>query len=147
MTLYEIAMPLLQIVANGETVMMALFTAYIDDYLGFEIFCSDFPMELFNLLRKNLQHSEDLRKALMDSGILEQGVNTYIGRTYEDYHMWYHFLDGTYAILKDTQLVKLLSADDRYVVEGLFNLWQKGEINEACWDNAFAKLSAESYSK
>lgn len=147
MTLYEIAMPLLQIVANGETVMMALFTAHIDDYLGFEIFCSNFPMEFFNLLRKNLQNSEDLRNALMDSGILEQGVNAYISRTYEDYHMWYHLLDGTYEILKNPQLVQLLSAGDRYVVEGLFNLWQKGEINENSWDAAFTKLSTESYSK
>ena len=130
MNLYEIFMPMLQLVANGETVMMALFTAYIDDYLGFEIFCSNFPMEFFNLLRKNLQNSEDLRNALMDSGVLEQGLNAYIGRTYEDFDMWYHFLDGTSVILKDPQLIKLLSAEDRYVVEGLFNLWQKGEINE-----------------
>ena len=140
MTIYDMVMPVLQLMANSETAMMALFTAYIDDYLGFEIFCSNLPHEFFNLLRDDLRKADGLCDALRDSKILEQGVEAYISRSFEDYHMWYHFLDGTAKILTDSELADMLASDDRCVAESLLALWEKGEINEENWNEAFVKL-------
>lgn len=147
MKVYDLAMPILQLISNGEVAMMALFTAYIDDYLGFEIFCNDLPLELFYILRGNIAESQDLRDALKDSGIIEQGLELYMDRAFEDCHMLYHFMDGEDAILKDPFLVDLLSSDDRYMLKDILKRWREGEINELNWEDIFTAICEERNSK
>lgn len=147
MRLYDLAMPVLQLIANGETAVMALFTAYIDDYLGFEIFCNDLPMELFNMLRSDTAESQDLRDALKDSGIIEQGLEIYIDKAFEDCHMLYHFMDGELTILKHSLLSDLLSNDDRRILEDLFKRWDDGVISDENWVDVLTEICTERASK
>ena len=147
MRVYDLAMPVLQLIANGETALMALFTAYIDDYLGFEIFCRDLPIDLFRILQGDVMEDQDLRDALKDSGILEQGLEIYIDKAFEDCNMLYHFMDGELTILKDPVLADLLSSDDRYALEDIFKRWQKGAIDDLNWENIYTVICEERNSK
>lgn len=144
MRIYDIAMPVLQLIANGEVAMMALFSAYIDDYLAYEIFCYELPIELFSILKNDVRESEDLRDALLDSNILEQGVCNFIWRSLEDFDMWFHFLDGTSKILKDPRLTKRLPDDDLYIASGLFARFKEGTLDRDNWDAVYRQLVAES---
>lgn len=140
-------MPVLQLIANVETAMMALFTAYIDDYLGFEIFCSNLPVEFFEILRDYMRESDELQRAVRDTSILKEGSMNYLHKAFEDYDMCYHFLDGTDTILMDPRLAGLLPNVDRYVAEGLFHLWKKGKLDEDSWNTAYEKLYYQSIKK
>ena len=140
MNLYEMALPIMKLMAMGETATMAIFTAYIDDVLGFEIFCSNLPVEFFEILRDDLRESDELQRAVRDTSILKEGSMNYLNKAFEDYDMWYHFLDGTDTILRDPQLAGLLPNVDRHVAEGLFRLWQNGKLDVDSWDTAFEKL-------
>lgn len=147
MNFYEMASSVMKLIAMGETATMAIFTAYIDDVLGYEIFCSKLPIELFEILRDDLRNSDELRRAARDSAILKEGALNYLYRAFEDYHMWYHFLDGTDTILRDPQIAGLLPDDDRYMAEGLFRLWQDGKLNDDNWGEVFEKLYQKSIKK
>lgn len=147
MKVYDLAMPVLQLIANGETAMMALFTAYIDDYLGFEIFCHDLPIDLYHMLRCDIAASQDLRDVLKDSGIIEQGLEIYIDKAFEDCHMLYHFMDGELTILKHPLLSELLSIDDRYMLEDMFKRWHEGTIDDLNWEDLLTEICEERNSK
>ena len=147
MNLYDMALPVMKWMAMGKTALMAIFTAYIDDVLGFEIFCRNLPVELFEILRDDLRESDELQRALRDTSILKEGSMNYLHKAFEDYDMWYHFLDGTDTILRDPGLVGLLPKADWYVAEGLFRLWQNGKLDEDTWDAALEKLYHQSIKK
>lgn len=143
MKLYETAMLVLQMIASSEVATMALFTAYINDRLGYELFCRELPLELFYMLRSDIEGYLELHDALKDSGILEQGVRHYIQRSLENYDMWVCFLDGTHTILTDTSLPNLLSSDALNIARGLFSAFKDGLVNEHSWDVCYHQLCAE----
>lgn len=147
MKLYETAMLVLQMIASGEVTTMALFTAYINDELGYDIFCEELPLNLFHMLQGKIKESQELRDVLKDSGILQQGIEIYIDRAFDDCHMLYHFMDGESRILKDPVLVSLLSDDDRCALEELFERWKDGTINNENWEDALTVICEERASK
>lgn len=140
MKLYETAMLLLQLIANNEVATMALFTAYIDDHLGFEIFCHDLPLDLFHILRGSVAESQDLRDALKDAGIIEEGLKAYIDKAFEDCHMLYHFMDGELTILKNPVFAELLSSDDRCTLQDMFKRWREGAIDDLNWEDRLTEI-------
>lgn len=144
MELYELAMPVLQLIASREVSVMALFTSYINDRLGYELFCRELPLELFYMLKSDIEGYLELHDALKDSGILEQGVRNYIQRSLENYDMWVCFLDGTRRILTNPCLPDLLSADALNIARGLFSAFEEGLVNEHSWDVLYQQLCAES---
>ena len=147
MKLYDITMPVLQMLANGEMATMALFTAYIDDYLGYDIFCSELPVELLYMLQKNIKESQELRDALKDSGVLKQGLKIYIDKAFEDCNMLYHFMDGESTILNDPVLYGLLSNGDRRILEDMFKSWDDGTICDENWEDILTEMCTERASK
>lgn len=144
---YETAMLVLQMIADNEIATMALFTAYIDDYLGFEIFCHNLPLDLFHMLRGSIAASQDLRDALKDTGIMEEGLDIYIDKAFEDCHMLYHFMDGELTILKNPVFAELLSNDDRCMLEDMFKRWQEGVIDDLNWEDRLTEICEERKSK
>ena len=140
MKLYETAMLVLQMIASGEVTTMALFTAYINDELGYEIFCGDLPLDLFHMLRSNIKDSVVLRDALKDSGVLQNGLEIYIDRAFDDCHMLYHFMDGDSTILNDPLLTGFLSNDDRHMLEDMFKLWDDGTICDENWEDILTEM-------
>ena len=147
MRLYDLAMLVLQMIASGEVTTMALFTAYINDELGYEIFCGDLPLDLFHMLRGNIKDSRDLRDALKDSGVLQKGIEMYIDKAFEDCHMLYHFMDGESTILNDPILSSFLSNDDRHILENLFKSWGDGTICDENWEDILTEMCTERASK
>ena len=147
MSIFDMVMPVLQLIANGERATMAVFTAYINDELGYDIFCEELPLNLFHMLHGKIKESQELRDVLKDSGILQQGIEIYIDRAFDDCHMLYHFMDGESRILKDPVLVSLLSADDRCALEELFERWKDGTINNENWEDALTVICEERASK
>lgn len=147
MNIYDMAMPVLQFIAKGEEALMALFTAYIGDELGYEIFCGDLPLDLFHMLRGNIKDSRDLRDALKDSGVLQKGIEMYIDKAFEDCHMLYHFMDGESTILNDPILSSFLSNDDRHILEDLFKHWDDGTICDENWEDILTEMCTERASK
>ncbi len=147
MKLYETAMLVLQMIASAEVTTMALFTAYINDELGYEIFCGDLPLDLFHMLRGNIKGSRDLRDALKDSGVLQKGIEMYIDKAFEDCHMLYHFMDGESTILNDPILAGFLSTDDRHILEDLFKHWDDGTICDENWEDILTEMCIERASK
>jgi hypothetical protein len=152
MNYLNMIMPVLCLIANDTLATMVLFTAYINDELGYEHFCYDysepwhhnvFAEEHFYTLCDTLRKSESIREALKDGGILKKGVNHYILGAMDDFDMWYHLLDGTHKILKDPVLVEQMPSDLRYVAVHLFNLCVAGELNDANWDDTLEKLRSE----
>ena len=147
MKLYETAMLVLQMIASGEVTTMALFTAYINDELGYEIFCGDLPRDLFHMLQARIKYSRDLRDALKDSGILQQGAEIYVEKAFEDCSMLYHFMDGASTILNDPILADTLSDDDRNMLAGMLKRWLDGTINEENWETILTEMCTERASK
>ena len=147
MKLYETAMLVLQMIASGEVTTMALFTAYINDELGYEIFCGDLPRDLFHMLQARIKYSRDLRDALKDSGILQQGAEIYVEKAFEDCSMLYHFMDGASTILNDPILSSFLSNDDRHILEDLFKHWDDGTICDENWEDILTEMCTERASK
>lgn len=147
MKLYETAMLVLQLIASDEVTTMALFTAYINDELGYDIFCGELPLDLFRMLQGNIKDSLALRDALKNSGVLQQGIEIYIDRAFDDCHMLYHFMDGESSILKDPVLADLLSCDDRCALEEMFEHWQDGTINNENWEDALTAICEQRASK
>lgn len=147
MKLYEIALSVMKLIAMGETATMAIFTAYIDDILGYEIFCSKFPIELFEILRDDLRKSDELQRVMRATNILERGLGIYIDKAFEDCHMLYHFMDGELTILKNPVLADLLSSDDRYMLEDMFKRWQEGAIDDRNWEDILTAICEERASK
>lgn len=147
MNIYDMAMPVLQFIAKGEEALMALFTAYIGDELGYEIFCGYLPLDLFHMLRGNIKDSRDLRDALKDSGVLQKGIEMYIDKAFEDCHMLYHFMDGESTILNDPILSSFLSNDDRHILEDLFKHWDDGTICGENWEDILTEMCTERASK
>jgi hypothetical protein len=70
----------------------------------------------------------------MKSGVIACGVQRYIRKALEDYHMFYHFLDGISRILLDPELTCMIPIRDRNLVRCLFGLWKSGVLNENNWD-------------
>ena len=147
MNLYETAMLVLQMIVSGEVTTMALFTAYINDELGYEIFCGDLPLDLFYMLQGNIKDSRDLRDALKDSGLLQHGVEIYVDAAFDNCHMLYHFMDGESAILHDPILSGFLSNDDRRILEDLFKRWDDGTICDENWEDILTEMCTERASK
>ena len=147
MKLYQTAMLLLQLIANNNAAAMALFTSYIDDYLGFEIFCPDLPLELYHTLRGSIAESQDLRDALKDAGIIEEGLKIYIDKAFEDCHMLYHFMDGELTILKNPVFAELLSSDDHHMLEDMFKRWREGAIDDLNWEDRLTEICEERKTK
>ena len=147
MKLYETAMLVLQMIASGEDITMALFTAYINDELGYEIFCGDLPRDLFHMLQGNIKDSRALCDALMDSGVLQKGLEIYIDKAFEDCHMLYHFMDGESTILNDPVLYGLLSNGDRRILEDMFKSWDDGTICDENWEDILTEMCTERASK
>lgn len=147
MELYETYMLVLQMIASGEVTTMALFTAYIDDELGYEIFCENLPPELFCMLQDNIKGSLALCEALMDAGLLQKGVEIYIDRAFDDCNMLYHLMDGECTILTDPILSGFLSNDDRSMLDDLFKRWNDGSICEENWEDIFTEMCRARASK
>lgn len=147
MELYETAMLVLQMIASGEATTMALFTAYINDELGYDIFCEDMPIDLFHMLQGNIKDSRALCDALKDSGVLQKGLEIYIDRAFDDCHMLYHFMDGESTILKDPILAGFLSNDDRRILEEMFKGWDDGTIDDENWEDILTEMCTERASK
>lgn len=147
MTIYDMVMPVLQLIANGDMATMALFTAYINDDLGYEIFCGNLPFDLFRMLQGDIKDSQDLRDALKDSGVLQKGLEIYIDKAFEDCHMLYHFMDGESTILKDPILSGFLSNDDCHILEDMFKLWDDGTICDENWEDILTEMCTERTSK
>lgn len=147
MNLYETAMLVLQMIVSGEVTTMALFTAYINDELGYEIFCGDLPLDLFRMLQGNIKDSSVLCDALNDSGVLQKGLEIYIDKAFEDCHMLYHFMDGESTILHDPILSGFLSNDDRRILEDLFKRWDDGTICDENWEDILTEMCTERVSK
>ena len=99
------------------------------------------------MLQGNIKDSQDLRDALKDSGILQQGVEIYIDKAFEDCHMLYHFMDGEDTILKDPVLIDFLSNDDRYMLEDMFKGWRVGVIDDLNWEDILTNICKERNSK
>ena len=147
MKLYDQVMPVLQLIENSETATLALFTAYINDQLGYEIFCGDLSPELFDVLQDDIKDYQELRDALNDSGIIQQGAEIYIDKAFEDCNMLYHFMDGVSTILNDQTVLNFVSDDDRHMLECIFELWREGTICEKNWEDVFAAMCTERASK
>lgn len=147
MNLYETAMLVLQLIARSEVTTMALFTAYINDILGYEFFCDNLPLDLFYMLQGNIKDSRALCDALKDSGVLQKGLEIYIDKAFEDCHMLCHFMDGESTILHDPILSGFLSNDDRYMLEDLFKRWDNGTICDENWEDIFTEMCTARASK
>ena len=147
MKLYETAMLLLQLMANNDVATMALFTAYIDDNLGFELFCNDLPLDLFHMLRSSIAESQGLRDALKDTGIIEAGLKIYMNKAFEDCDTLYHLMDGELTILKNPIFAELLSNADRCRLESMFKGWREGVIDDDNWEDRLTEICEERNSK
>lgn len=147
MSIFDMVMPVLQLIANGERATMAVFTAYINDELGYDIFCEDMPLDLFHILQGDIKDSLVLRDALKDSGVLQKGLEIYIDKAFEDCHMLYHFMDGESTILNDPVLYGLLSNGDRRILEDLFKSWDDGTICDENWEDILTEMCTERASK
>lgn len=133
MNICDIVTPIMDSFIDDELATMALFTAYIDNQIGYEIFCNKLPVKLFNSLKKHLRNAEWLRSAYLASAAFDCGVETYLEKTFEDYGMWCLFLEGTKTIINDPRMIQRLFADDRYFVEGMYSLWCRGMLSEDNW--------------
>lgn len=130
MNIYDQLMDLL---GKDEVSAMALFTAYIDHLPGYEMFCGGLPVEWFDYLKHELRMKDDLQNAFRESAVLSMGVETFLEKACASFEMWRHLLDGTEKILDDQLMRDGLFNDDRYFVEGMYSLWNKGLLNEKNW--------------
>ena len=124
---------LMDLFAKNEVSAMALFTAYIDHQPGYEMFCSELPVEWFDYLKHELNTKDELLNALRESVVLSIGVETFLEKACESFGMWCLLLKGTERILGDQLMRDLMFGDDVYFVEGMYSLWSKGVLSEANW--------------
>ena len=129
----------LELLSGNIVAEMLLFSAYINDGLCFEFFCEGVAPETFDILHAGFKSDKDFRNAVRNSGIIASGVQRFICTSFDDFDMWYHFLDGTVAILSNPDLTKMLPVQDRNLARSLLALWNEGKLDEASWDSYIEK--------
>ena len=134
---------IIKLAARDHKVMMALFSAYIENQECYDLFTEGIAYIAGEIISDAVEVDDDWREAVKAAGVVERGVRYVIDRSLEGYDMWYYLLDATETILSDPEMNEMIPVHDRIIAHGLFNLWKENEfyeIDEDNWDHYYSQL-------
>jgi hypothetical protein len=131
---------IIKLPSRDHKVMMALFSGYIQNQECFDMFAEGVPYNADEIISEAVEADDDWRTAVKAAGVVDRGVRYVIGRSLEEWDMWYFLLDATAKILSDNEMNEMIPIHDRIIAHGLFALFKKGGIDEENWQYHYDKL-------
>ena len=131
---------LMELLLRDRKAVMALTSAYFADKLAYELRCEGITARTHDLLCDAVPNDDELRDAMKNSGLLQEGVRRYVNDALSSYDMFYHYLDVIADIAADQDLLAMLDVRKRYIISSLLEYWKKGKLNYQSWDGYLADL-------